>query len=112
MVPHLAIEEKYLHGLGTHNHVVAVTSVPDAKKGEELVVLYVDEAGDAEKLHEIISAGDLANICKPRRENYVKIKSMPVLGSGKLDIMKLRRIALVAKGQAAEPADSVKEYML
>ena len=112
MVPHLAIEEQYLHGLETHNHVVAVTSVPDAKKGEELVVLYVDEAGDVEKLHEIISACDLANICKPRRENYVKIKSMPVLGSGKLDIMKLRRIALVAKGQTAEPADSVKEYML
>jgi hypothetical protein len=37
---------------------------------------------------------------------------MPVLGSGKLDIMKLRRIALVAKGQAADSADSVKEYML
>ncbi|MBW8034960.1 MAG: MFS transporter [Planctomycetes bacterium] len=98
MVPHVGIEEAYLKGLATHEHIVAVTGVPDEKKGEELVVLYLQEAGGPEKLHEIITNSDLPNIWKPRRSNYIKIDKMPVLGSGKLDIMKLRKMAFAQMG--------------
>jgi acyl-[acyl-carrier-protein]-phospholipid O-acyltransferase/long-chain-fatty-acid--[acyl-carrier-protein] ligase len=97
MVPHIAIEQAYLEGLGTHEQVVAVTSVPDSKKGEILVVLYSDQAGTADKLHEIITGSALPNICKPKRDNYIRVESMPTLGSGKLDVMKLRKFALEAK---------------
>jgi acyl-[acyl-carrier-protein]-phospholipid O-acyltransferase/long-chain-fatty-acid--[acyl-carrier-protein] ligase len=97
MVPHVRVEEVYLQGLDTTERVVAVTGVPHPKKGEELVVLYLDKAGDARKLHEIIANSDLPNMWKPRPDNYIKVESMPVLGSGKLDIMKLRKIAAVAK---------------
>jgi acyl-[acyl-carrier-protein]-phospholipid O-acyltransferase/long-chain-fatty-acid--[acyl-carrier-protein] ligase len=97
MVPHLGVEEVYLNGLCTSEQVVAVTSVPAAKKGEELVVLYLEEAGDVEKLHKVMTESELPNMWKPRRDNYVKIESMPVLGSGKLDVMGLRKIALAAK---------------
>ncbi|MFC1738077.1 acyl-[ACP]--phospholipid O-acyltransferase [Planctomycetota bacterium] len=93
MVPHLGVEEVYHKGLDTDEQVVAVTSVPHIKKGEELVVLYVDKAGDPDKLHEIVSHSDLPNIWKPRRDNYIRIKEIPSLGSGKLDIVKLRKIA-------------------
>ncbi len=99
MVPHIAIEQAYLEGLGTHEQVVAVTSVPDSKKGEVLVVLYSDQAGTADKLHEIITSSALPNICKPKRDNYIRVESMPTLGSGKLDVMKLRKIALEAKNK-------------
>jgi acyl-[acyl-carrier-protein]-phospholipid O-acyltransferase/long-chain-fatty-acid--[acyl-carrier-protein] ligase len=57
-------------------------------------VLYTDQAGTAEKLHEIISASSLANMWKPRRDSYVKIDAMPILGSGKLDIRGLKKAAL------------------
>lgn len=97
MVPHAAIEEVYLRSLNTNEQVVAVTGVPDDRKGEELVVLYVDEAADADQLHEIICRSELPNIWKPSRKNYIRIDSMPTLGSGKLDVMKLHKIALVAK---------------
>ncbi|MHC4573577.1 MAG: acyl-[ACP]--phospholipid O-acyltransferase [Planctomycetota bacterium] len=97
MVPHVAVEEAYLRGLGGGEQVVAVTSVPNVKRGEELIVLYLDEAGDADKLHRIISKSELPNIYKPRRDNYIKIESMPVLGSGKVDVMRLREIALAAR---------------
>ncbi|MHC4122564.1 MAG: acyl-[ACP]--phospholipid O-acyltransferase [Planctomycetota bacterium] len=97
MVPHIDVEQAYLQGLDTHEQVVAVTSVPDPKKGEELIVLHLDEAGSADKLHEIIAKSELPNIWKPRRSNYIRIESMPALGSGKIDIMKLRKIALAAK---------------
>ena len=99
MVPHMGVEEAYLHGLNTTEQVVAVTAVPDPKKGEELVVLHLDKAGHPDTLHEIIARSKLPNIWKPRRDNYVRIDSIPVLGSGKLDVMRLRQIALEAKGK-------------
>ena len=99
MVPHVGVEETYLRGLDTTEQVVAVTSIPHPKKGEELVVLHLDQTGVPDKLHEIIAKSELPNIWKPRRDNYIKIESMPLLGSGKLDIMRLRELALKAKGR-------------
>ena len=97
MVPHIGVEQAYLEGLGTHEQVIAVTSVPDPKKGEELVVLYLAKAGSAEQLHEIIAKSQMPNMWKPKRSNYIQIESMPTLGSGKLDVIQLRKIALSAK---------------
>ncbi len=97
MVPHIGVEQVYLKALDTHEQIVAVTSIPDPKKGEELVVLHLAEAGNAKRLHEIIAKSDMPNMWKPRRDNYIQIESMPVLGSGKLDVMKLKKIALAAK---------------
>lgn len=102
MVPHLKIEELYLNGLGTHEHVLAVTSIPNEKKGEELAVLYVPSECDPDRLHEIISKSDLPNMFKPKRDNYIEVKEIPVLGTGKLDIMRLRKIALAAKVETPE----------
>jgi len=94
MVPHKGVEEAFLQGLNTNEAVVAVTAVPDSRKGEELVVLYLDKAGDADKLHEIVTNSALPNLWKPRRNNYIKVKSLPVSGSGKLNVMELKKMAL------------------
>ncbi len=93
MVPHLAIEDCYMDALGGTDHLVAVTSIPDEKKGEKLVVLHVPDAGDAESLHEIIKNSDLPNLWKPRKENHLRIEAMPLLGSGKLDLSQIRQLA-------------------
>jgi len=100
MVPHLGLEQIYLDGLGTDEQLVAVTSIPSESKGEELVVLYLEKAVEPDRLHKIISASNIPNLWKPRRQNYIKIESMPALGSGKLDIVKLRKLALNAKRNA------------
>jgi acyl-[acyl-carrier-protein]-phospholipid O-acyltransferase/long-chain-fatty-acid--[acyl-carrier-protein] ligase len=97
MVPHVGVEEVFLNALGTTEQFVAVTAVPDDKKGEEPIVFYLPQAGTAENLHEIITKSSLPNLWKPRRDNYIKIESMPTLGSGKLDVAKLKEIALSAK---------------
>ena len=97
MVPHVRVEEVYQRALDTTERVVAVTSLPHPKKGEELVVVYLAEAGSPQKLHQIIANSNLPNMCKPRPDNYIKVDSIPVLGSGKLDIMKLRKIAAAAR---------------
>jgi acyl-[acyl-carrier-protein]-phospholipid O-acyltransferase/long-chain-fatty-acid--[acyl-carrier-protein] ligase len=97
MVPHIGIEEIFLNALGTSEQLVAVTAVPDDKKGEELIVLHLPQAGTADKLHDIITKSSLPNVWKPRRNNYIRVESMPTLASGKLDVVKLREIALSAK---------------
>jgi len=102
MVPHIAVEEVCLSALGTHEQLVAVTSVPNEKKGEELVVLYLAEAGDPDDLYELVSQSSLPNIWKPRRDNYIMIDSMLLLGSGKLDLMGLRKIAMEIKNSSEQ----------
>jgi acyl-[acyl-carrier-protein]-phospholipid O-acyltransferase/long-chain-fatty-acid--[acyl-carrier-protein] ligase len=97
MVSHIAVEQVLLDALGTSEQLIAVTAVPDEKKGEELIVLHLPQAGTAEKLHEIITKSGLPNVWKPRRNNYIRVESMPTLASGKLDVVKLREIALSAK---------------
>jgi len=94
MVPHLAVEEVLLKGLEAVSQIVYVTAAPDEKKGEQLVVLYTAEAGDAEKLHDIVKHSTLPNLWHPRKDNYFRIEEMPTLGSGKLDMKALKTIAM------------------
>ena len=98
MVPHIAVEDELQRGLDTTEQVVAVTSVPDEKKGEKLVVLYADGAGSPEDLRHIIGKSDLPNLWRPKPDCYFKIDSLPLLGSGKLDLKALKQKALEAAG--------------
>lgn len=98
MVPHLAIEEVLLEGILTHEHVLVVSSIPDPKKGEQMVVMYIEEFVDLQTLQQIAAKSDLPNMWKPKNTNYFKIKEMPTLGSGKLDMMKVRQLAIEASG--------------
>jgi acyl-[acyl-carrier-protein]-phospholipid O-acyltransferase/long-chain-fatty-acid--[acyl-carrier-protein] ligase len=93
MVPHLAIEEKLLEALHAMHHVLFVTAVEDERKGEQLVVLYTSEAGSADDLHRIAGECDIPNLWKPRRDNFIPIAHLPTLGSGKLDLKRLREFA-------------------
>lgn len=95
MVPHGVVEDELHNRLG-QTGVVAVTAVPDEKKGEKLVVLYAREATDAETLQRHISESSLPNLWKPGRDCYVEIESLPILGTGKLDLKGIKEIALTA----------------
>jgi acyl-[acyl-carrier-protein]-phospholipid O-acyltransferase/long-chain-fatty-acid--[acyl-carrier-protein] ligase len=94
MVPHITLEQKLHDLLNLDGHCVAVTSISDEKKGEQLVVLYTEQAGDGDKLYNAVSDSDLPNIFKPKRQNYICVQQIPTLGSGKLDLMQLKQIAL------------------
>jgi acyl-[acyl-carrier-protein]-phospholipid O-acyltransferase/long-chain-fatty-acid--[acyl-carrier-protein] ligase len=100
MAPHLAIEEEYLRGLGTTEQVLAVTSVPDEKKGEKLVVLYTDQAGSMEELKTIMDQSNIPNLWKPHPESYFRIDQLPLLGTGKVDLRELKALALLIGGQS------------
>lgn len=93
MVPHLAVEEVLLQGLEAVGQIIYVTAAPDERKGEQLVVLYTAEAGDADQLRDLVKHSTLPNLWHPRRDNYFQIDEMPALGSGKLDMKQLKTIA-------------------
>jgi acyl-[acyl-carrier-protein]-phospholipid O-acyltransferase/long-chain-fatty-acid--[acyl-carrier-protein] ligase len=105
MVPHLRIEDEINLILG-HDHETlraAVTAVPDAKKGERLVVLMLpSEKTPREITHELAAAG-LPNLWIPDVNSYFTVEEMPVLGTGKLDLKKLKDWA---KEKCAPPVAS------
>jgi acyl-[acyl-carrier-protein]-phospholipid O-acyltransferase/long-chain-fatty-acid--[acyl-carrier-protein] ligase len=95
MVPHGVVEDE-LHSRLGQTGVVAVTAVPDEKKGEKLVVLYAREAADPETLQRHMAESSLPNLWKPGRDCYVEVDNLPILGTGKLDLKGIKEIALVA----------------
>ncbi|MFA5555136.1 MAG: acyl-[ACP]--phospholipid O-acyltransferase [Phycisphaerae bacterium] len=100
MVPHFAIEEVLYKALeSAAEPMIAVTTVPSAARGEELVVVCSQNAPDADMLHKIVSQSSLPNLWKPKKENYIRIKTLPALGSGKLDLSRIKTIAIEAKNQ-------------
>lgn len=96
MVPHGVIEDELLDGLEQPARVVAVTSIPDEARGERLVVLYQKGACKLETLRRVMEESPLPNLWKPGRDCYFEVDSIPLLGSGKLDLQSLRQLALKA----------------
>ena len=92
MIPHLAVEEVLLQGLEAASQIVYITT-PHERKGEQQIVLYKEEAGDADALHDIIRNSTRPTLWHPRKDNHFPIDEMPALGSGKLDMKKLNTIA-------------------
>ncbi len=106
MVPHIAVEEVLLAGLDTAERVVSVTSVPDERKGERIVVVHTAEAGDVRELQRIIKESELPNLWKPGRGSYVLVDEIPLLGSGKLDINGLKALALQGEADSGSSSSS------
>ncbi|MBN1867030.1 MFS transporter [Candidatus Sumerlaeota bacterium] len=102
MVPHLAVEEKIQECLGASEPVCAVTSLPDEKKGERLVVLLTPEAGDPTEVHAKLKESGLPNLWIPALGNIATIDAIPVLGSGKVDLKALRTLAEERLGSKEE----------
>jgi len=59
-------------------------------------VIFAKEAADAETLHRHLAESDLPNLWKPGRDCYLEVESLPILGTGKLDLKGLKEIALAA----------------
>ena len=73
---------------------IAVTAIPDAKKGERLIVLYTDIPRPVDELIGALKEAGLPNIFVPSADSFRQIESLPQLGSGKLDLKALKQTAL------------------
>jgi acyl-[acyl-carrier-protein]-phospholipid O-acyltransferase/long-chain-fatty-acid--[acyl-carrier-protein] ligase len=95
MVPHLKIEEVLQEIAGATEQCFAVTSIPDEKKGERLVVLHtLKDAQLVPVLEKFAAITTLPNLWKPKADQFFPIEKLPYLGTGKLDLRQLRELAL------------------
>jgi len=93
MVPHGKVEEALQQAAGMDMQVFAVTGLPDERKGEQLVVLHtLDESRIPDILAQLSSNG-LPNLFIPARANFIRVESLPVLGTGKMDLRGLKQTA-------------------
>ncbi len=96
MVPHIRVEEAIAQVLKLDEDElkIAVTSVPDAKKGERLVVLYTELSQSPEEICRALAAGGLPSLWIPSHDSFRRVDEIPVLGTGKLDLRHLKDLAL------------------
>ena len=91
MVPHVRVEEVINSILGSASSVV--TSVPDSQRGEKLIALYCQNGMTKEELWQRLNDSDLPKLWIPKREDLFAIDSLPVLGSGKIDLKAAKSLA-------------------
>ena len=92
MVPHVKLEETINEIAG--DHACAVTAVPDEQKGERMVVFYTHPQLPPGELWEKLNHTNLPKLWIPKRENLYPTTEIPLLGSGKVDLKKVKALAL------------------
>jgi acyl-[acyl-carrier-protein]-phospholipid O-acyltransferase/long-chain-fatty-acid--[acyl-carrier-protein] ligase len=93
MVPHIKVEET-LHELAeSPDQVFAVTALPDDKKGERLVVLHTLPDVTLARCLTRLATSDLPPLWRPRPDQFVRVEVLPYLGTGKLDLRRVKELA-------------------
>jgi len=93
MVPHGTVEEALLRlipAAAEGSIPLAVAGRPDDAKGEQLVVLHAVDL-DPERIREGLVAAGLPNLWIPKL--FVRVPTIPVLGTGKLDLRAIKEMA-------------------
>jgi len=93
MVPHGKVEDVLQELAGLAEQQFAVTGVPDAKKGERLVVLHTLPQDELKTVLDRLAESGLPNLWVPRPNQFFAVEELPMLGSGKLDLRRIRALA-------------------
>jgi acyl-[acyl-carrier-protein]-phospholipid O-acyltransferase / long-chain-fatty-acid--[acyl-carrier-protein] ligase len=99
MVPHIKVEDKLHELAGVTEQVFAVTSVEDEKKGEKLIVLHTFSEEKLKACVVGLAQSDIPALWRPRPDQFIHVDALPYLGTGKLDLRRMKEIA--QKGMAA-----------
>ena len=96
MVPHIKIEEtlNQLLGADPDDLKAVVTAIPDARKGERIVVLHKPLDRPVEHVCRDLAKEGLPNLWIPSADSFCQIDEIPVLGTGKLDLKGMKQLAL------------------
>jgi len=96
MVPHIRVEEAIASviDVGGEHPRVAVTSIPDVRKGEKLVVLHTVLNKSASEICRELRQTGLPALWIPSPDNFHLVEDLPVSGTGKLDLKQIKRLAL------------------
>jgi acyl-[acyl-carrier-protein]-phospholipid O-acyltransferase/long-chain-fatty-acid--[acyl-carrier-protein] ligase len=101
MVPHIQVEEELEKAAGPSpdgKPHITVTAVPDEKKGERLIVLHTKLEKSPDELRKALTAAGLPNLFIPGTDSFFEVESIPILGTGKLDLRGVKTLALEKVG--------------
>ena len=112
MVPHIRVEEVIATLLEELDPLVvndaeaapgadvrvAVSAVPDEKRGERLIVLHKPLGCSRDDLIKRMNAAGLPNLWLPSADSFLEVPEIPLLGTGKLDLKALKETALAQAG--------------
>jgi len=93
MVPHVKVEEKLQELAESSEQVFAVTSGADEKKGERLLVLHTLAEDRISACLKRINEIGLPNLWIPKPDAFFKVDALPCLGTGKMDLRRIRELA-------------------
>ncbi len=93
MVPHVRIEEKLQELADATEQVFAVTSLPDEKKGERIMVVTTLPAAKLTPVLEKLAQCDLPALWRPKANQFVYAEVLPMLGTGKMDLRGIKTLA-------------------
>jgi acyl-[acyl-carrier-protein]-phospholipid O-acyltransferase/long-chain-fatty-acid--[acyl-carrier-protein] ligase len=94
MVPHIRIEEAIQKILNIEEQLsVAVTSVPDERKGERIVVVHTKLAMSPKEICDRLGTIGVPNLWIPSPDSFLEVESIPILGSGKVDLKAVSELA-------------------
>jgi acyl-[acyl-carrier-protein]-phospholipid O-acyltransferase/long-chain-fatty-acid--[acyl-carrier-protein] ligase len=93
MIPHIKVEETLHELTESPDQVFAVTALPDDKKGERLVVLHTLPDVTLARCLTRLATSDLPPLWRPRPDQFVRVEALPYLGTGKLDLRRVKELA-------------------
>ncbi|MCM8527629.1 MAG: AMP-binding protein, partial [Lentisphaeraceae bacterium] len=94
MVPHGAVEEAIHEALETEDIKAVVVGKPDEAKGEKLVVFHLPLDKPVSDLIQAMKDKGIPSLWIPKSRDFVEISEIPLLGSGKLDLQKVKELAI------------------
>jgi acyl-[acyl-carrier-protein]-phospholipid O-acyltransferase/long-chain-fatty-acid--[acyl-carrier-protein] ligase len=111
MVPHIGVEESIIKVLGMEDDElprVAVSAVADLRKGERLIILHTGLNISPEQVCRRLIDEALPPLWIPSPDSFYQVPQIPVLGTGKLDLKRLKELAEeLATGQVPSGPQAV-----
>jgi acyl-[acyl-carrier-protein]-phospholipid O-acyltransferase/long-chain-fatty-acid--[acyl-carrier-protein] ligase len=102
MVPHILVEEEIekivrnaaaVNDSAANEILIAVSAVPEEKKGEKLVILHLPLSITPEEICRLLHGAGLPNLWIPSPSEFYPVDSLPLLGTGKLDLKAIKELA-------------------
>jgi acyl-[acyl-carrier-protein]-phospholipid O-acyltransferase / long-chain-fatty-acid--[acyl-carrier-protein] ligase len=107
MVPHVLVEEAIAQAMhateassekteeksdeeGGDSYQVAIVGLPDPRKGEKIVVLHIATSLTPVQICDALKEEGLPPLWVPSPKNFRQVDSIPVLGTGKMDLRGIR----------------------
>ena len=95
MVPIIKVEAELRTLAGVDELSIAVCAIPDAAKGEKLVVLYTDDRVKPSELTRALTASGMHTLWIPKVSDFHKVTGpFAQTASGKLDLKAIKKIAV------------------